>query len=102
MVADEVSKNPGPFDVRTIKSLVALMSGHGLSEIDLRQGDMRIVLRRGQPGVVAAPTTAAPVLVVPPAADTPPPRPEKPAKVLLEVKSPTPGTFYSAANPGSE
>ena len=33
-MADEVPKSPGPFDVRTIKSLVALMTQHDLAEIE--------------------------------------------------------------------
>ena len=42
---DEAPKGPDPFDVRTIKYLVRLMSRHDLSEIDLKQGDHRIRLR---------------------------------------------------------
>ena len=50
---------PSPFDVQTIKHLVALMSRHDLSEIDLREGDLRIRLRRGPHGINAQPTAAA-------------------------------------------
>ena len=46
-VADEDPKATGPFDVATIRALVALMSRHDLSEIDLRQGEQRMRLRRG-------------------------------------------------------
>ena len=35
MPADDATKAPRPFDVRTIKTLVALMNQHDLSEIDL-------------------------------------------------------------------
>ena len=45
---------PSPFDVQTIKYLVALMSQHDLSEIDLRDGDQRIRLRRGRACTVGA------------------------------------------------
>ena len=41
-MSDEPSKIPSPFDVRTIKYLVGLMSRHDLSEIDLREGELRI------------------------------------------------------------
>jgi acetyl-CoA carboxylase biotin carboxyl carrier protein len=109
-VADEVpSKSPGPFDVRTIKSLVALMTQHDLSEIDLRDGSQRLRLRRGPdapvmltqpnamtqmpaPAVPAAPAPAPNVKTESPAA--------APAKKLIDIKSPTPGTFYSAPKPG--
>ena len=46
-MADEDSKAAGPFDINTVRALVALMSRHDLSEIDLRQGEQRICLRRG-------------------------------------------------------
>src|SRR5262245_19876825 len=117
-VADEVSKTPvsktpGPFDVPTVEALVALMSEHDLSEIDLRSGEQRITLRRGAAPVVA-PTPAAPVLQMP-AAPTPtvatpsaPPKPDSapatagPARKLVEIKSITPGTFYSSPSPDAQ
>jgi hypothetical protein len=51
-VADD-NQPPSPFDVQTIKHLVALMSRHDLSEIDLRDGPARLRLRRGPRRVVA-------------------------------------------------
>ena len=106
-MADETAKIPSPFDVRTIKYLVALMSRHDLSEIDLREGDLRIRLRRGPKGIAVQtlgaealrlPMAAIPSTLGPSPTAAPPTAPSKP---LLEVKSPTPGTFYSQANPGS-
>ena len=55
-MADE--NEPGPFDVPTIRLLVALMSRHDISEIDLREGNRRVRLLRGAPPPVAV---AAPV-----------------------------------------
>ena len=101
-MADDPSRTPRPFDVRTIKYLVALMGRHDLSEIDLREGDLRIRLLRGQHGtVVAVPPVAfhAPTAVPPVAAVKEPARPEK---ALLEIKSPTVGIFYTAPSPGAE
>jgi acetyl-CoA carboxylase biotin carboxyl carrier protein len=107
-VADEASRTPGPFDVQTIKSLVALMSRHDLSEIDLRQGDQRIRLRRG--GFVPAPGPAA-LPLAPPAAAAPAsgpaappagPEADKPTRTLHVITSPTPGTFYAATKPDAE
>jgi acetyl-CoA carboxylase biotin carboxyl carrier protein len=110
-VADDASKIPSPFDVRTIKELVALMSRHDLSEIDLREGALRIRLRRGPRDVI----TAAPALPVPastptagtPSVPAPPPAPPvedatKTSKTLLTIKSPTPGTFYATSSPDAE
>jgi acetyl-CoA carboxylase biotin carboxyl carrier protein len=83
------------------------MSRHELSEIDLREGDLRIRLRRGVREQVVPPpvptgntppistTTAA-------ATTTTAPEPEKPAKPVHQIKSPTPGTFYAASSPDAE
>ena len=105
-MADDGSNTPGPFDVGTIRALVALMSRHDLSEIDLHQGDRRIRLRRGATriAVASAPVLAAPVVTAP----SPAPKPDgpapaaAPAKHLVEIKSPTPGTFYAAPSPDAQ
>jgi acetyl-CoA carboxylase biotin carboxyl carrier protein len=105
-VAEDGSKVPGPFDVHTIRYLVALMSRHDLSEIDLREGELRIRLRRGPQGKPVI-MTAGPAAPLPPAAAqaaapapaATPPEPAKPAKNLVTIKSPTPGTFYSRPKP---
>src|SRR5262245_61113887 len=104
-VAEEIDK-PRPFDVRTIRYLVRLMSEHNLSEIDLTEGDHRIQLRRGTGGTDAV--AATPMMNATPAAQAtlvnPAPLPqaaEKPARKLLEIKSPTVGTFYAQKEPGA-
>jgi acetyl-CoA carboxylase biotin carboxyl carrier protein len=89
--------------VRTIKYLVGLMSQHDLSEIDLREGELRIRLRRGareivvSPSVAPAPAALSPVTTPAPAAAAP----TTPSSLHL-IKSPTPGTFYSAPSPDAE
>jgi acetyl-CoA carboxylase biotin carboxyl carrier protein len=98
-VADKASNNPRPFDLKTIEHLVALMSQNDLSEIDLREGDLRIRVQRGPRGTPVVTGTAAPT---PTAAATPPAAPAKPDRRLVEIKSPTPGTFYSKSNPDAE
>jgi acetyl-CoA carboxylase biotin carboxyl carrier protein len=105
MAADDGSKIPSPFDVRTIKDLVTLMSRHDLSEIDLREGDLRIRLRRGPRGTVTVSQQASPSPS--PAPPSPAPAPtnapaEKPSRALLPIKSPTPGTFYAAPTPEAD
>jgi acetyl-CoA carboxylase biotin carboxyl carrier protein len=109
------AKIPSPFDVRTIKLLVGLMSEHDLSEIDLREGKLRIRLRRGPQDIAVqtvgqmlpagTPATYAPgspaPSSAPPTAGVAQPKPETPAKNLISVKSPTPGTFYAAPSPGA-
>lgn len=104
-MADETSKVPPSFDVKTIRALVELMSRHDLNVLDLRNGDQRICLRRGgtiraaSPGVMIAAPEPAPVPMTPAAPAAAKPANEKPAKALHEIKSPTPGTFYAAASP---
>jgi acetyl-CoA carboxylase biotin carboxyl carrier protein len=101
-LADELPPAP-PFDVSIIGRLVTLMSKHDMSEIDLRHGETRIRLRRGQrfraPAALAAPEAAPPaarpVEVAAKAAD----KPAGPARSLVEIKSPTVGTFYAQPNP---
>ena len=91
---------PRPFDVRTIRYLVRLMSANDISEINLAEGDMRIRIRRG-PRVVH---TAGPSVATPPPAPTSAPTPtvaEKPASKLIDIKSPTVGTFYAQRDPGA-
>jgi acetyl-CoA carboxylase biotin carboxyl carrier protein len=87
------------FDVKKVRRLVELMKEHDLAEIDLRQADQRIRLRRGaEPqlvsGAIAPAHTAAAsqqTLTTPSATES----------ALEIVKSPMVGTFYAAANPES-
>ena len=110
MAEENLQKNTGPFDIRTIKTLVAMMSQHELSEIDLHDGSQRIRLRRGQkqkvfaaPAPMALPPAPVPAATLSaPAPATPVAKPEKPAAAnrnLIDIKSPTVGTFYSSSNP---
>jgi acetyl-CoA carboxylase biotin carboxyl carrier protein len=106
-VPDDESKTPSPFDVRTIKDLVALMSRHDLSEIDLREGNVRIRLRRGlagSPSVSIMPPASSVPAGPAPAPSLPAPAEEaaRPVKELLTIKSPTPGTFYASPTPDAE
>lgn len=103
--ADDSAKAAGPFDVRTVKALVSLMTQNDLSEIELRDGPRRMRLRRGVNQVGVAGHVPGPVPLRP-SAEAPAPKkeplaaPAAPTRKLVEIKSPTPGTFYSAAKPG--
>jgi acetyl-CoA carboxylase biotin carboxyl carrier protein len=107
-VADEDLKAAGPFDVNMVRALVALMSRHDLSEIDLRRGDQRICLRRGPlkttvnalPHVAALPPTPQAGANAAPAKPAEPP--PSPTKKLIDIKSPTPGTFYARPSPEAD
>jgi len=92
------------FDVRKIRRLVELMNDHDLNEIDLRQNEQRIRLRRGADPVVItgpAPVASAPVAPAATAADATVASPPAEEADALYIKSPMVGTFYTAANPES-
>lgn len=106
---EEPSRSSSPFDLRTVKALIALMSQHDLNEVDLHDGAQRIRLRRGMQMPILAtapmqvPMAAAPLAPAPIAAKTDVAAPAAPpAKKLIEIKSPTPGTFYAASAPDAE
>jgi acetyl-CoA carboxylase biotin carboxyl carrier protein len=92
------------FDVKRIRRLVELMNEHELSEVDLRQGDQRIKIRKGHdPIITQAPApspSSAPAAAAPTAQATPsaPPKPADDANLSV-IKSPMVGTFYTAPSP---
>ena len=102
-MADDAGKHPGPFDVRTIEQLVALMSKHDLSEMDLREGEQRICLRRGGIAATVEPTVPVerPTPAVSPPSKAAEATPAQPVRQLVEIKSPAVGTFYAQEKPGS-
>ena len=93
------------FDVRKVRKFIELMNEHDLAEIDLRQGDQRIRLRRG-PETVTVSTAPTASFASPPTASVshgaPPeakPSGTAPDDGTLSIRSPMVGTFYSAASP---
>lgn len=95
------------FDVKRIRRLVELMNEHDLSEVDLRQGEQRIKLRKGHDPIVSVGGSAPPVAVPVAAAASPAPAPTAPTAAaddpnLAVVKSPMVGTFYAAASPDAQ
>ena len=101
------SSDQDVFDVRRIRRLVELMKEHDLSGMDLRQGEMRIQLRRGARPVVTG-VAALPALAPEgaPAPAEPARRPPMAAKEaedehLVLITNPIVGTFYAAPDPES-
>lgn len=93
-----------PFSLDALQQLVEMMEKHGLAEISLQTGETKWKLRRGPegvPGFVAAPPVyAAPAAPQPAAAPTAAAAtPAAPTPSGVFIKSPTVGTFYSAASP---
>jgi acetyl-CoA carboxylase biotin carboxyl carrier protein len=95
--------NPDIFDVERIRRLVELMKEHDMSEIDLRDGETRIQIRRGGEAVItAAPARAVAPAPATPVADAPAAAPLKAAdENIVVIKSPMVGTFYTAPDPDS-
>lgn len=100
---------PHPFHVRTVHYLVRMMSKHDLTQVFLREGDQVIKLRRGPKSVkVAVPVeTAQPAVAAMTPGSSAAGVAEAPARTadarsLIDIKSPTPGTFYVASSPEAE
>lgn len=112
-------------DIRKLKELVRLMVNNDLTELDLRDSEEQVTLRRqhasAMPQVIAAPPAAAPPAAATqagtpasgmqapaassgqsgsaPAADTS--GDDADTSGLHEIQSPMVGTFYNAPNPDS-
>lgn len=92
-------------DIRKLKELVKLMVANDLAEMDLRDTDEQVTIRRhGDTFVTSAPASVAPVAAVAP--QSPPAEPqapavEAPAEEGVEIVSPMVGTFYISPDPDS-
>lgn len=83
------------------------MNEHDLGEVDLRQGEQRIRLRRGQAPVISAPAPPPPAPPPSAAASSTPAPPQESTEESADegnvnyITSPMVGTFYLAASPDS-
>ena len=91
------------FDVKKVRQLIELMKEHDLSEVDLKQADQRVRIKRGGEVVAySGPAMAAPRPAAPAAASEPAAPKESAADArMLVIKSPMVGTFYRASGPDS-
>lgn len=92
------------FDVNRIRKLVELMDQHELTEIDLRDAEVRIRLRKGHEPVFAAPPAAShpPVAPAPASAAAPPAeRAAAESEHVVLIKSIMVGTFFTSPGPES-
>lgn len=107
MAREVKSTSVKPFDIEGLQQLMELMEKHDLSEIKLQEGDAKCLLRRGAQ-VVSAPVAVAPTAMAPaaPAASAAPASAPAAAPAaddtagLVEITSPTVGTFYQSPSPG--
>jgi len=99
-----------PMDVNLLEEIVKLMAANDLNTVDVREGDKRVVLKRGiavspvtyashgpqsysAPAPAAAPAAAAPAKAAAPVDEN---------AGLVAVKSPMVGTYYSASSPDAK
>lgn len=94
-------------DLRKLKTLIELVEGSGIAELEISEGEERVRITRtvaagqqmyaaAQPQMISAP---APVLAV---AATPAEAAQPAATEGHIVKSPMVGTFYRSASPGAK
>ena len=93
-------------DLKKVKELIELMIEKDLVEIELKDGDKKISLKRPQaaaPAITHVPMMHAPVAASAPV-DSPPAesKPDSEETDLIEIKSPMVGTFYSAPSPDAD
>jgi acetyl-CoA carboxylase biotin carboxyl carrier protein len=109
------SASGGPMDVDLLEQIVRLMAANDLSTVDVRDGEKRIMLRRGAeapamsgfmpqyaaqmpapPAPAATPNASAGGTSAPSASG------EEDESKFLRIKSPMVGTFYSAPAKGAK
>jgi acetyl-CoA carboxylase biotin carboxyl carrier protein len=90
-------------DVNLLEQLVGLMSANDVNTIDVRDGERRVIIKRGAPAASAPSQFAFPFGApagAPPAAAAPPPAvAADPDAGLIPIKSELVGTFYSKPKP---
>ena len=85
------------FNVKKLRRLIELMKEHDLSEIDLKEADHHVRIKRGGE-VIATHSAPVPQAAGRPAAGAGVPQPAADAGMLI-IKSPMVGTFYKASGP---
>ena len=100
MMSGSGSKEGDIFDVKRIRRLVELMNEHELAEIDLRQADQRIRLRKGgEPVLAVCPVRPTAEANSAPAESSQAVATTRAEQDLLVIKSPMIGTFYASPSP---
>lgn len=96
-------------DLKHLREVLELVAECDVSEVEIEEEDLRLVIRKHAP--VSAPQityasapapVAAPASAAAPAAAPAPAEPAAPAASGTEVRAPIVGTFYAAPNPESD
>lgn len=91
-----------------LKQIIEIMKEHNLVEVQIKQGEDEIAVKKGQPQqpqITHVPVIGAGIpAVLPQAAAIPAPQPAgtPQQEKLAEIKSPLVGTFYARSSPDSE
>ena len=102
----DATPDSGTLKIDEVQKLVQLMVDNDLSELDVKEGDRKVHLKRGGQPTVMAPATVVGPAVMPPAAPAAAP-PAAPAEAepadsgLTDISSPMVGTYYTAPSPDS-
>lgn len=93
-------------DMKKLIELVRMMTENGLTELELKDGEETVVLKRGHSGVQMMPPQMMMPMGMPGMAPGPAAGPAAPAggspavdAGLVAIESPMVGTFYSSSNP---
>jgi acetyl-CoA carboxylase biotin carboxyl carrier protein len=100
-------------DVALLEQIVQLMSSNDLNTVDLRDGDRRVILKRGANVVQYAPAMQSAMALSPAAPTSQPPAGAAGSSAsdaaadaadskLVPIKSPMVGTFYAAPKQGEK
>jgi acetyl-CoA carboxylase biotin carboxyl carrier protein len=96
-------------DIKKIQELIEIMKANGLEELEIQEGDSKVVLKRHFPhsgrhfvaaGLPVSAQTAAESAAS--AADAAAQAGTQHEKNLIEIKSPIVGTFYAKPSPDAE
>lgn len=96
-------------DLKHLREVLELVAECDVSEVEIEEEDLRLVIRKHAPVqapqvtyATAPPTAAAPSPAAAPAAEVAAPAPEASKPSGTEVRAPIVGTFYAAPNPDSD
>jgi acetyl-CoA carboxylase biotin carboxyl carrier protein len=93
----------GPMDVSLLERIVKMMAANDLNTVDVRDGDKRVILKRGavqsQGMMMVGHAAPSPQVSAPPAHAIAAPTAAGEDAGMTQIKSPMVGTFYSSGSP---
>ena len=100
----------GPMNVRLLEQIVKLMAANDLNTVDVRDGEQRVILKRGPaaptyayaPSAPAQPQPAQPQVGAGASSGASGAAPADESSGLVPIKAEMVGTFYAAPKPGEK